>query len=154
MTYEEIVKETQNTVKDQDASMLDGHLAVQIDIIGEGEGAFYIELKDGEIFVEPYEYYDHDCKFIMKGKDFLKMMNNELDPVAAFGIGKLRVEGSIEKALEFKNIVDTLKSAEKKAKKAEKEAEKAKKAEKSEKKEKKAKTKAEKKTKKASKKKA
>ena len=56
-----------------DVSDISGHLAVQIDIIGEGEGAFYIELKDHELHVEPYEYYDHDCKFIVSGKNFLKL---------------------------------------------------------------------------------
>ncbi len=120
MTYEEIFNKTREIVMRSDVSGIDGHLAIQVDIEGEGEGAFYIELKDRQLFVEPYEYYDRDCKFIMQGDDFLKLVNGELDSVLAYTIGKLRIEGSIEKALEFKNIVDSIKKEEKKAKKASK----------------------------------
>ncbi|MGN0596954.1 MAG: hypothetical protein ACI4J1_06475 [Ruminiclostridium sp.] len=54
-----------------DVSHISGHLAVEIDIVGEGQGAFYIELLDGKLYVEPYEYYDRDCKFIVTAEDFL-----------------------------------------------------------------------------------
>ena len=115
MTYEKIFETTKKTVMKSDVSNIDGHLAVQVDIIGEGEGAFYIELKDNQLFVEPYEYYDHDCKFIISGDDFIKMVNGKLDPVLAYTTGKLKVEGSVDKALEFKKIVDSVKKQEKKA---------------------------------------
>ena len=98
-----------------DVSKIDGHLAVQVDIEGEGEGAFYIELKDHQLYVEPYEYYDRDCKFIISADNFLKLADGSLDAVAAFTLGKLKIDGSVEKALEFKNIVDSVKVSAKKA---------------------------------------
>lgn len=118
MTYEKIFETTKKTIMKSDVSNIEGHLAVQVDIIGEGEGAFYIELKDKQLFVEPYEYYDHDCKFIISADDFIKMVNGKLDPVLAYTTGKLKVEGSVDKALEFKKIVDSVKKQEKKAKAA------------------------------------
>ena len=118
MTYEKIFETTKKTIMKSDVSNIEGHLAVQVDIVGEGEGAFYIELKDKQLFVEPYEYYDHDCKFIISADDFIKMVNGKLDPVLAYTTGKLKVEGSVDKALEFKNIVDSVKKQEKKASKA------------------------------------
>lgn len=118
MTYEKIFETTKKTIMKSDVSNIEGHLAIQVDIVGEGEGAFYIELKDKQLFVEPYEYYDHDCKFIVSGDDFIKMVNGKLDPVLAYTTGKLKVEGSTDKALEFKNIVDAVKKQEKKASKA------------------------------------
>ena len=89
----------------KDVKDMKGHLAVEIDVIGEGEGAFYIELKDGVINVEPYEYYDHDCKLIASAEVLTKLMEGKLDAVLAYTTGKLKVEGSIEKALEFQNLV-------------------------------------------------
>lgn len=118
MTYEEIFNTTKEIIMKSDVSKIGGHLAVQVDITGEGEGAFYIELKDGQLFVEPYEYYDRDCKFIISGENFIKLVNGELDAVFAFTVGKLKIDGSIDKALEFKNIVDSIKKDEKKARKA------------------------------------
>ncbi len=118
MTYEKIFETTKKTIMKSDVSNIEGHLAVQVDIVGEGEGAFYIELKDKQLFVEPYEYYDHDCKFVISADDFIKMVNGKLDPVLAYTTGKLKVEGSVDKALEFKKIVDSVKKQEKKAKSA------------------------------------
>lgn len=122
MTYEEIFNKSKELIMQSDVSKVDGHLAVQVDIEGEGEGAFYIELKDRQLFVEPYEYYDRDCKFIISGENFLKLAEGKLDPVAAFFDGRLKIDGSIDKALEFKNIVDSVKKQVKTAKKAEKKA--------------------------------
>ena len=123
MTYEEIFEKSKEIIMQADVSGFDNHLAIQVDITGEGEGAFYIELKDKELHIEPYEYYDHDCKFIISAKNFLKLIDGSLNPVAAFTVGKLKVEGRIEKALEFQKIAEAVKpdkKAEKKAKKAEK----------------------------------
>ena len=121
MTYEEIFSKSKEIIMQSDVSKIDGHLAVQVDIEGEGEGAFYIELKDHQLYVEPYEYYDRDCKFIITADNFIKLVQGKLDAVAAFTTGKLKIEGSIDKALEFKNILDAVKkqtkSTAKKAKK-------------------------------------
>ncbi len=118
MTYEEIFQKSKELIIKSDVSKVDGHLAVEINIEGDGEGAFYIELKDHQLFVEPYEYYDRDCKFIISGDNFIKLADGKLDPVAAFFDGRLKIDGSVEKALEFKNIVDSVKKQEKAAKKA------------------------------------
>ncbi|MDE6035939.1 MAG: SCP2 sterol-binding domain-containing protein [Ruminococcus sp.] len=106
MTYEEIFSKSKELILSNDLDGLQGHLAVQVNIVGEGEGIFYIELKDGVVYVEPYEYFDRDCIFIVSGKDFIRMCEGTLNPVAAFTTGKLKVEGSIEKALEFQKIVN------------------------------------------------
>ena len=109
MTYEEIFEKSKELVLKSDVSNMEGHLAVQINIVGEGSGIFYIERSNGRLFIEPYEYHDHDCKFILKAKDFLKLADGEMDAVAAFLTGKLKIEGSIEKAMEFKKVLDAVK---------------------------------------------
>ena len=109
MTYEEIFNASKEIIMRSDVSGIDTNLAVEVDIVGEGEGAFYIELKNGVLSVEPYEYYDRDCKFIVSGKNFLKLAEDKLDPMFAFTTGKLRVEGSLEKALEFQKISKAVK---------------------------------------------
>ena len=106
MTYEEIFAEVKEIISGSDVSEMGGHLAVQINIEGEGSGAFYIELKDGKLHTEPYEYNDRDCKFTMSAKNFLKLANGKMDAIVAFTLGKLKIDGSIEKALEFKKILD------------------------------------------------
>lgn len=109
MTYEEIFTKSKELILANDASSIEGHLAVEVDITGEGSGAFYIELKDGNIYVEPYEYYDRDCKLIISGDDFLNICNGSLDSVKAFTNGKLKIEGDIDKALKMSEIFNAVK---------------------------------------------
>lgn len=111
MTYEEIFAKSKEHILSQAPEGLEGHLAVQVNIIGEGQGAFYIELLNGKVYVEPYEYYDRDCIFIITAEDFLAICEGTLDPVAAFTKGKLKIDGSIDKALEFSRIVENAKKA-------------------------------------------
>lgn len=109
MTYEEIFARSKKLILKNDASGIEGHLAVEVDITGEGSGAFYIELNDGKIAVEPYEYYDRDCKLIISGEDFLSICDGTLDAVKAFTNGKLKVEGDIDKALQVSEIFNKVK---------------------------------------------
>ena len=105
MTYEEIITKVRNTFKDADVSKINQHLAYQFNITDEGEGAFYVEVKDGELHIEPYEYYDRDAIFICSADVLFKMISGKLDPIAAFTVGKLKVEGDLGKALMLKEFM-------------------------------------------------
>lgn len=104
MTYYELVDAVRAAYAKADASEIKEHIAFQFNIEGEGEGAFYLEIADGKINIEPYEYYDRDVIFTTKAETLLKIGTGKLDPVLAYTIGKLKVEGSIEKALVLKKI--------------------------------------------------
>lgn len=101
MTYEMIVEKAKELIDSFDFSEAKGHLAVEIEITGEGSGLFYIEINDGTANVQPYNYFDRDCRLIASADLLLKIVNGRTDPVAAFTTGKLKVDGSIDKALEF-----------------------------------------------------
>ena len=105
MTYEEIFATVKEKFKDADVSGIQEHLAYQFNITGEGEGAFYAEVKEGQLYVEPYEYYDRDAIFICSAKTLFKIIDVKVDPVAAFTMGKLKVEGSSDKALKLKEFI-------------------------------------------------
>lgn len=105
MTYEEVFTKAKELFMKNDVSGVQEHLAYQFNITGEGEGAFYAEVKDGELYVEPYEYYDRDAIFICSADTLLKLASGKLDPVLAFTLGKLKVEGSIEQALKLKDFI-------------------------------------------------
>ncbi|MCQ2541751.1 MAG: SCP2 sterol-binding domain-containing protein [Lachnospiraceae bacterium] len=105
MTYEEIVKKVKTAAKKADASSIKEHVAFQFNITGEGAGAFYLEIDNGEVKVEPYEYYDRDVLITSSADNIIKMMNGKLDPVLAFTIGKIKVEGDLGKALILKDAI-------------------------------------------------
>lgn len=105
MTYEEIVTKVRDMFKDTDVSMINEHLAYQFNIVGEGEGIFYVEVKEGKLYIEPYEYFDRDAIFICKADILFKIISGNLDPVGAFTVGKLKVEGDLGKALRLKDFI-------------------------------------------------
>ncbi len=105
MTYEEVFEKFKKQFQDTDVSNVKEHLAYQFNITGEGEGSFYAEVKDGQLFIEPYEYYDRDAMFICSADNLFKIIAGKLDPVAAFTLGKLKGEGYIDKALKIKELL-------------------------------------------------
>ncbi len=125
MTYEEVVKEAQKIVAKGDASGIKDHLAVQYNITGEGEGAFYMEVKDGCIEVQPYDYNDRDILVTADAQTILDMMSGKLDIVNAYLTHKISAEGNLGKADILKKLIDSGKKAEKAAAKAEKKSAKA-----------------------------
>ena len=100
MTFDKPVEKVRSMASKVDATGRD-FLAVQINITGKDSGVFYVEVKDGRINVEPYEYNDRQCAITMSLTDYNKLLDGKLDPVMAFTTGKLKIDGDIGKAVEF-----------------------------------------------------
>lgn len=115
MTYAEFFCEFKGKFMGTDVSDIHEHLAYQFCIEDEEAcGIFYVEVKDGQLYVEPYEYYDKDANFICTAETLMKIADCKLDPVKAFTTNKLKVEGNIDKALRLKEIIDMKKKQSKK----------------------------------------
>lgn len=106
MTYADFFSEIKGKFMEADVSGITEHLAYQFNIIGDAEGIFYVEVKEGAIYVEPYEYYDRDAMFTGKAETFMKIASGKLDPVLAVTLQKLKVEGDIGKALRLKDLIE------------------------------------------------
>lgn len=105
MTFEEIFLSLKQRFIKADVSKMKEQVAFQFDIIGEGAGSFYAEIKDGKLSVEPFDYQDRNVLLKAKAETFLQIADGKLDPVAAFTLGRLKVEGDIGKALMIKELV-------------------------------------------------
>ena len=101
MTYESIVAAVRKKLSKADVSSIPGTLAFQVDVEGNAEGIFYIEIKDGQLHVEPYDYHDRNARLIINGTNLMKLVNGKLDPVLAFTTGKLKVDGDTNAAMEL-----------------------------------------------------
>ena len=120
MTYEEIFEKAKAAMADCKAEAVEGNLAAQINIEGEGEGVFYIEVKDGVINVEPYNYYDNNCVITVAADKVVKITSARADLLNAAKRGDLVIEGDMDKAAELNKLFKSgKKPAAKKAPKAE-----------------------------------
>lgn len=104
MTFDEVLAKVRGKAAEIDVQGVP-FLAVQVNLTGKNSGVFYVEVKDGKINVEPYEYNDRSCAITIETANFDKLMEGKLDPVAAYTIGKLKVEGDLGKALEFSKLI-------------------------------------------------
>lgn len=120
MTYEELVQRAKETYGTTDAGEIKEHVAIQFNITGEAAGAFYLEIRDGKVMVEPYEYYDRDVIVTCDAEHLIQIAEGKLGMEAAYLTGKIKAEGDLGKALLLKKLTKKpeKKTAKKTAKKA------------------------------------
>ena len=94
MTYENLVKAAKKAANAVDSKVIKEHLAVEFDVEGKGEGAFYVEFTSKAVEVEPYEYYDHDFRVRTDADTALAILNGETTTSKALESGKAVVEGN------------------------------------------------------------
>lgn len=117
MTYADFFQEIKSKFAGVDVSSIHEHLAFQFNIEDdEAGGIFYVEVKDGKLHIEPYEYYDRHAIFIASPEVFRKLVEGKADPTEEFLTHKLKVEGDFDKALKLKEIIDRRKKERKKRK--------------------------------------
>ena len=105
MTYHELVEEVKEGASRVDARKITDHVAIQVNIEGEAEGAFYIELMSGNIVVMPYEYYDRDVLLICQATQIIAILKGEMDPMQALSDGQIRAEGNVGRLALFGEII-------------------------------------------------
>lgn len=105
MTFDAMFAQVKELLTRADASGIGEHLAYQFNITGEAQGTFYLEVKDGQLHVEPYDYHDRDALFTCSAETLFKIASGKSDPVGAVFLGRLKVEGNIDKALKLKSLL-------------------------------------------------
>ena len=106
MVYEKYVENVKKVMENANKSAFEKeeHLAYQVDIRGEGEGAFYIELLNGTVHVQPYEYYDHDVLFTTSQEVLDNILSSKVTIADAIASGNLTYHGTYEDALKFDQL--------------------------------------------------
>ena len=107
MTYEELVQKAKETYCKADAGEIKEHVAIQFNITGEAAGAFYLEIRDGQVMVEPYEYYDRDVIVTCDAEHLIQIAEGKLGIVDGYEgklIIEIKAEGDLGKALLLKKL--------------------------------------------------
>ena len=72
MTFNDLLEKVRFLSQKIDASNVN-FLTVQVNITGDNGGVFYIEIKEGKINIEPYDYHDRSCGFTINMDHFNKL---------------------------------------------------------------------------------
>ena len=105
MTFQEAFDEIKDIFIHSDVSDYRDFLAIQITMTGEGGGTFYVKFCNGKVEVQPFDYKEHDLIFICDTYDFLKIARGEMSAMAAYTVGKLKIEGDIGRASVIQRLV-------------------------------------------------
>jgi len=105
ITYEQIVKRVRKVFEDADAREIFEHVAIEVDIVGEGAGAFYFEVAERACLVEPYNYYNHDGRIIATADVILKIVSRKMSMRDAWYTGQIKYEGN---EVKFNLLLDKL----------------------------------------------
>ena len=97
MTYEEVVQCVRSAYENADAREIYEHIAVQVNVTGEGEGAFYIEVAGRAVCVEPYDYYDRDGLITASSETIVAIAKGELELEKALEQNLIRLDGNMDK---------------------------------------------------------
>lgn len=104
-TYPMLVDIMRRVCSDAASEGIEGHAAIQINIYGEGEGAFYIEFNNGKVHVEPYEYYDRDVLLSMDAQTLIQILKRVLSLEQAYQEGRVSYTGDWGAALLVEQVV-------------------------------------------------
>lgn len=76
----------------------------QFDITGEDGGTWVVDLTKDEEWVTEGASDDAQCTIEVAAEDWLAIMNQELNPMQAFMMGKLRVSGDMGLATKLQTV--------------------------------------------------
>ena len=104
MTYEEVVQCARDAYEYADARHIYEHIAVQVNVVGEGAGIFYIEVAERAVCVEPYDYFDRDALLTLTAETVVALANGKVRLLDAINQGLVKIEGNTEKVWRLASV--------------------------------------------------
>jgi putative sterol carrier protein len=80
---------------------------VQFDLSGEGGGQWYVKIADGSCEVNQGVTENATATLRMEASDYVDMIAGRLNPVNAFMMGKVKVEGDLNTVMKFQGLFET-----------------------------------------------
>ncbi len=109
MTFFDAFTAVKAAFKPTKAKKVAGHLAIQVHLTDpDASGDFYVEVDEGKLRVEPYDYHDRDALFRVSSRDLIRILDAKLSLEQALESQRLVVEGDLERAMEFGKLVRTV----------------------------------------------
>ncbi|WP_210469717.1 SCP2 sterol-binding domain-containing protein [Sporosarcina sp. 6E9] len=105
MTLEEIWNEIDVRLKEKPEPYKNMNAIYSIVLLGEDGGQFGLKFSDGNAETIIGTPDESDCALSMSVKDFKKLLGGNLNSVASYMMGKLKVKGNVGLALELENLL-------------------------------------------------
>lgn len=80
---------------------------VQLNLTGEGGGAYYMVIKDGTLEIKEGTHENPTVTVTTSAENWLKINNGKANPMSLMMLGKLKVSGSLPMAMKFQSLFRT-----------------------------------------------
>ena len=112
MTYKQAFEKISQRLSEADKTAFDAKAVVQVTMSDEDcGGTFYIQYANGDLTVEPYDYWDNDAAIDVKRLDFVKILEGKLSVQNAVESGKIQIFGSTAAVSALEGIIKPVKRA-------------------------------------------
>lgn len=82
----------------------DMHAVIQFDLSGEGGGQWVLTIADRQAHINTGATPNPHMTFSSDASDYVAMINGDLNPMAAFMQGKVRVSGDVALAMKMQTL--------------------------------------------------
>lgn len=114
MDYFKAFDSIKNTLEKAEISLGDEHFAIQLRLNDDDcAGILYVEVKDKQLFVEPYDYYDNDVDVLTSLKDIKAIFGRKLNAQNSIDSGRIIVTGNVAGFIDFVNSIKVKPAAKK-----------------------------------------
>jgi putative sterol carrier protein len=79
---------------------------IQLNLTGEGGGAWQIKIANGQISVQEGEAASSDLALTMDTVDYVALSKGEVNPMNLFLGGKIKLQGNMTLAMKFQEMFD------------------------------------------------
>jgi putative sterol carrier protein len=88
-----------------DASKASGvNLSIQFELSGDNGGQWFVKVADGQVDSGEGTIESPKATIRMDGNDYVAMTSGELNPMAAFMSGKVKVEGDLGSVMQLQSL--------------------------------------------------
>lgn len=101
---QEIIEKARKILSKKDLSDMPYKFAVQVNLTGRISGVLYVEVLDGKLSVEPYEYIDRDASVSLNKTALDQILSGKLSIDDALASKKIIIDGDAEALLQLKKL--------------------------------------------------
>lgn len=94
-----------NKVKEDPSHLGNLNVTYQFNLEGEEGGTYQLKFSDQTVEYSETEVFDPEITMEMSDKNFLKLVEGDLNPTVAYMSGKLKVKGDLTLALKLNSLL-------------------------------------------------
>lgn len=104
MDFRELIYKIREAYENADARSIFEHIAIQFHVSGEITGAFYLEVAERKICIEPYEYSNPDAVVSISTEVIYQLLEKKVSTIEAMDKKMVSIEGNLGKVRALQNI--------------------------------------------------